>query len=158
MSCKVYCITRVRRRPHPPHVLSLVPKMQRVSQILEYCFPKLVIPVTDYTSTFCLIVPSSKRLPPRALVKSPISHLTGSRDYASQPVSSPSRPRISMLSNPRTGTTHIGQGIQRRSKKEWKQQRMGEYTENTCCGKHQCLNCSCSHLKHSHSFISMCSV
>lgn len=122
-------------------------KCRESPKISEYCFPKLVIPVNDYTSTFCLIVPSSKRLPLRALVKSPISHFTGSRDYTSQPVSSPSRPRISMLSNPRTSTTHIGQGIQRRSKKEWKQQRMGEYTENAWWYKHQCLNCSCSHTK-----------
>lgn len=102
----INCITRLGRSPDSPHVLSWVSKVpKRVSQIFQYCFPKCVIPMTDYTSTFCLIVPSSKRLPLRALVKSPISHFTGSRDYASQPVSSPSRPRISTLSNPHTGTT-----------------------------------------------------
>ncbi len=142
------------KKPRSPHALSQVPKGKSLPNIPVLFSQICHLWLTTPPPKLCLIVPSRKRLPLRGLVKSPISHFTGSRDYTSQPVSSSSRPRISTLSNPRAGTTHnqnSGHGIQRTSKQERKQQKMGEYAGNAWCCKLQRLNRSCSHLKHSHT-------
>lgn len=155
----INCITRVGRSPHSPHVLSWVSKVQSLPKSPRYSstvFPNmsslwLTTPPHSVLScrraNGCHSEPSLN-LPSVTSQDQEITH--HSQCHLRQD-------RRSARCQIHTQVPQSGHCIQS-SKKEWKQQKMGEYTENDLCGKHQCLNCSCSHLKHSHTFISMCSV